>query len=702
MKELTPKEAADKLARSLKDKAATAIAPIPKPGPTPEHDTPLMKQAREGVTVGKPGPEWKNLTIPVNGTLAGRFEIRPLGDVIPREDNPRHINEKAPKFLSLVESVSGPLGVVTPGIARPHPKLPGKLELLAGHRRHRAAGVCGLAEFPVVVRDLNDHDALLLLVFENMDREDLTPLEEARGVRLLLEKGFEAAEISARMKKPVSWIARRSQLLQLTPKWKDWAEEWNIGAAHLELIARLDRELQEELFDALTEDEYVTQEVFFQPGSLRQLRERINEDLRELKLAPWALDNAVLCPKAGACSDCPKRSGCQPDLFSDPEDAGDRCLDPECWKDKMATFKKQREADLRKEHPGLVLIEGKGGWQKGALASWQFTECKKSAEGAVAALIVCGAGEGSLTWVKLKEGRGSGTREQAAKPAKETAADKQAAASLDPAESARLLAEKQEAHEKRRWAAVADQLQKALDESNLPVAEEFRTAEGLLRLVRVFSTDSLNSQALWMSERERTWEKVNRAFGIETLEAVWEQLRPRIRATLEVYKVGDIGPDIHAAIKGVAMLLGRDVAELKQAADEAIKEPKSWEQLRKLAEAPPPAKEKPEQKPAKVTKKKPNDAPEERAPGGDRRPWSERGLDCWQQEFSKGLTRIQLIQGVANLTDAERLQWAQWVTECGNEDETAVLDSFYDSGITNLRRARPAKKVAKKKGPEAA
>lgn len=748
---LTPEEIQRRLASKTNEKP---IKPIPKPGSGLKHtialagiqgtpppadpgETPMMKHAREGISVGTPDPaclrddecvgnsgdgfaiaevpdgvsdeEWNaalERLAPVAGQEPAVAEYRRVAwdAIICREDNPRRINRKGKAFEELVASVRA-AGIVTPLLGRPSPTEGGCVELLAGHRRYAAGQEAGLTEYPMVIRAMDDRTALEVLVFENLDRENLTPLEEARGVDLLLKSAHEPVEIASRMGKTVQWVARRAQLLQLTAKWKQWAEEWNISAAHLELVARLERSVQEDLFDVLTEDEYQTQECFFEPGSLSKLRARINDELRELKYAPWALENAVLCPKAGACSVCPKRSGCQPDLFSDPEDAGDRCLDPECWKNKMATFKKQREAELRKLHPNLKMIEGKDAdWRdrdqlRGKLLnSWDFTECKKGADGAVPALIACGKGEGSLTWVKLKDGRGQGTRETAAKPAKELAAAKQAAASLDPAESAKLLAEKQAAHELRRWAWVADRLQKAIDDSELPAADEFRTAEGLLTLVRVFSTEATDSTMMWVSERERTWNRLNLPYGVETREAVWQMLKPRIRTTLEVYKVADIGPGTHAAIKGVAMLLGMDVDVLKQEADEAIPEPKSWEQLKKLAEAPAPKKEPP-------AKKKPNitDPPEARTPGDDRRPWSQRGLTDWQNEFSEGLSRAQLIQRVAKeLTDAERLEWAEWVNVCGNEDEKAVLKSFYDSGLTNLRRPTVAKKKSAKKKGEAA
>lgn len=642
MKELDQQELAERLKKSPK-KAVEPVKPIPAPV--------------SGAPVLCPGcrRDWHSMDMPfntelmrcaecvsadyektkaggANGADGSGFRVVPAAHLIPREDNPRRIDVKADSFRALVASICS-AGIITPLIGRPHPERPECVELLAGHRRRLAGLEADLTEFPVIVRAMDDRTAMEVLVFENLDRENLTPLEEARGVQLMLNSGHDGQEIASRMGKTVQWVARRRQLLQLTAAWKQWAEEWNISAAHLELVARLERAVQDELFDVLTRDEYNTQECFFEPGSLSKLRARINDELRELKLAPWALDNAVLCPKAGACSVCPKRSGCQPDLFSDPEDAGDRCLDKKCWEEKRTAYQKQREAEMRKEHKDLVMVVGKDApWQeadevrkRGALQSWQFTECKKSAEGAVPALIVCGKGEGSLTWVKpAAGGAGKGTREQAAKP---SAAAKQAAASLNPAESAKLLAEKQEAHEQRRWAWVAKHLQEALDESNLPTAEEFRTPEGLLRLARVFGAALQDNQAMWVEARERTWKKLRMPFGVETLEAVWQQMKPAIRMTLEVYKVSDVGPWLHAGIEGAAMLLGREVPVLKAMADEAIPEPKAWEQLRKLAEAPAPKSE-----PAKP-------ANESRPPEWGKEPYDYRMCDAATANEGRGLIK---------------------------------------------------------------
>ncbi len=562
MKELTAADVREKLA-----KKTPKIEPLPPPAAT---------------------------TVPAVPT--GQWQLVGKDMLIPREDNPRRINVKAPSFLELVASVGGPAGIVTPLLGRPHPTRAGCIELLAGHRRRLAGLQAGLVEFPVVVREMDDRTALEVLVFENLDRENLMPLEEARGVDLLLKSGHEAAEIASRMGKTPQWVARRAQLLALTAKWQQFAEDNNVTAAHLELIARCPKKTQDELLQRFDHDHAIGR-CFTGRDSLKELRASVAKELMELKLAPWDHDNAVLLPKAGACSKCPKRSGCNPDLFDEELDGkGDRCLDRDCWRAKHAAHRKLREAELRKEHKNLVLIKGEGyDYEEceGArtLDSLNFKECKQSADGATPALIISGKGQGQLTWVKV--GSSGGTREKVAGKKKDSAAGKQAAASLDPKASAALLKEKQAAHEQRRWAWVCKHLQEMLMENELPTAPKCKHASGMLVLVASFGTQAT------CGATSKAWKNAFEECSIDTIKEAWDQVRPKIHDTLNVFTVGSLGAHHHTAIAGVARLFQLDVDELKAEADKEIPEPKSWGQLRKLAEAPA---KKVEQKAAKDAK----------------------------------------------------------------------------------------------------
>lgn len=79
-------------------------------------------------------------------------------------------------------------GIMQPILVRSLPDLPGEYEIIAGERRFRAAQLAGLKEVPVLVRDVADEHAAVMALIENIQREDLNPLEEAQGVRRLLDE----------------------------------------------------------------------------------------------------------------------------------------------------------------------------------------------------------------------------------------------------------------------------------------------------------------------------------------------------------------------------------------------------------------------------------------------------------------------------------------------------------------------------------
>ena len=79
-------------------------------------------------------------------------------------------------------------GVLQPLLARPHPQTAGRFQIIAGERRWRASQIAGLAEVPVVLKPLGDTEAMAAALIENLQREDLNPVEEARGYRRLIEE----------------------------------------------------------------------------------------------------------------------------------------------------------------------------------------------------------------------------------------------------------------------------------------------------------------------------------------------------------------------------------------------------------------------------------------------------------------------------------------------------------------------------------
>jgi ParB family chromosome partitioning protein len=136
----------------------------------------------------------------------------PVGAVRPNARQPR--GRIAPEPLNgLTDSVRAQ-GVVQPILVRPLGD--GTYELVAGERRWRAARAAGLATVPAVVRETDDRESLLLALVENVAREDLSPIEEARAYAVLLDEfGLALGEIAERVGRSKPAVSNRIRLLEL-------------------------------------------------------------------------------------------------------------------------------------------------------------------------------------------------------------------------------------------------------------------------------------------------------------------------------------------------------------------------------------------------------------------------------------------------------------------------------------------------------
>lgn len=286
----------------------------------------------------------------------------PVDRLTPTPDNRRRTITQS-SVESLAKSMARD-GILQPIVVRPHPEKEGWWEIRAGERRWRAAKLAGLAHIPAVIRSLDDVSALSVTIAENLQRQDLHPLEEAATIQQAFDRGYDAKAVAAKLGKSVIYIARRASLSKLCTVWREEVLRPDTGAsrlsvAHLELIARLPEETQQ----ALAEDKF---SVVFRRGfpTVDELRKLIDGGLHSLKVMPWDLADETLDPKAGSCLTCPKRSGMLPMLF-DPEDApqkgkvskSDRCLDPSCFERKCVAHLERRESELRTEHPSLRLVQ---------------------------------------------------------------------------------------------------------------------------------------------------------------------------------------------------------------------------------------------------------------------------------------------------------------------------------------------------------
>lgn len=158
----------------------------------------------------------------------GAVSVR-IGDIDPNRDQPR--KEFDSEALSeLADSISQH-GVLQPLLLRPMPT--GGYRIVAGERRWRAARMAGLTEVPAVIREMTDAEEMLFALIENLQREDLTPLEEARGYRTLIEaQDFTQEEVSQAVGKSRPAVTNALRLLNLPEDIQRMLEDGEITAGH--------------------------------------------------------------------------------------------------------------------------------------------------------------------------------------------------------------------------------------------------------------------------------------------------------------------------------------------------------------------------------------------------------------------------------------------------------------------------------------
>jgi ParB family transcriptional regulator, chromosome partitioning protein len=126
-------------------------------------------------------------------------------------------------------------GVLQPVVVRPLPT--GGYELIAGERRWRAAREAGLATVPAVVRDADDRDSLLLALVENVAREQLSPVEEARAYAVLLDEfGLSLGELAERVGRSKPAVSNRLRLLELSDDVLAFVERGDLTEGHARAV----------------------------------------------------------------------------------------------------------------------------------------------------------------------------------------------------------------------------------------------------------------------------------------------------------------------------------------------------------------------------------------------------------------------------------------------------------------------------------
>lgn len=179
------------------------------------------------------GDEATNLTEPTrNGTgQSGNIKTVPVEILHPGRYQPRHHVDDA-QIKELSESIAEK-GILQPILVRRHPDEANVFEIIAGERRWRAAQLVQLHEVPVIVHDLSDREALEVALVENLQRQDLSPLEEAEGYsRLMEEFTHTQVDLAKAVGKSRSHVANTMRLLGLPDAVKTMLDDRSLSAGH--------------------------------------------------------------------------------------------------------------------------------------------------------------------------------------------------------------------------------------------------------------------------------------------------------------------------------------------------------------------------------------------------------------------------------------------------------------------------------------
>lgn len=338
-----------------------------------------------------------------------------LSKCVHHPDNPRPAKAYAKKALEGLATAIKANGC-DPLIGR---MLDGKFEVCAGNRRLEAVELNGAKTVPVIIREMNDFEALCLVLANNGQHESPDPFLEARAIgKLLKEEGATLESVASGIGVSVRTVARRRELLNLAPSIMQAYQEpesaisrWPVS--WLEVVVQLSPAVQEVWFNTEHPQHFRIQD---------EVEKSVANYLRDLGKAPWDVNDATLYAKAGACTGCPKQSQNAPGLFGTIKGAGDvskaTCRDAICWKAKLDRHAKQQVAAVIEKNPDVTILKAgnPGYWQSGsdklergsvktpggfdALDANQWKPCAKDDKGAKLGVLVSGPAAGKKQWFK--------------------------------------------------------------------------------------------------------------------------------------------------------------------------------------------------------------------------------------------------------------------------------------------------------------
>ena len=429
----------------------------------------------------------------------------PLGQITESQTNPRrHFDET--KLAELADNIKQ-YGVLQPILLRPAPSgASDRFELVAGERRYHASKRAGRDSIPATVRELNDSQCLEIQLIENGQRDDVHPLDEARGYARLMQlepETYTVEAIAAKMGKSAVYISGRLRLVQLISEAQQAFYEAKLTITHALEIARLQpndqRRALQECFPQYRNATAILKDKKAEAITVRELREWIEREIHlDLTNAAFDPQDETLLPSAGSCANCPKRTGNNPLLFPEVRQKS-ICTDRDCYHAKVEALVQIRVKPLVEENQTPVRVSQAPSWHTNGRASdvlydGQYRRAKEKAEcpNTKSAVLIDGRTAGSIFYlcqndkcpVHAGTTRYQPTQQERAKRTKE------------------LLAERVEKHTRVQ---VLDAIRKKLPDTparpdlEMAVLDYFRRLghDNHRRLCRVYGWQEKKTKAEW-------------------------------------------------------------------------------------------------------------------------------------------------------------------------------------------------------------
>ncbi|MDD6356184.1 MAG: ParB/RepB/Spo0J family partition protein [Oscillospiraceae bacterium] len=182
-----------------------------------------------------------------------------INEIIPNKEQPRKTFDQT-ALEELADSIRQH-GVLQPLLVRPLPN--GAYQLVAGERRWRASRLAELKEVPVIIKELTDTEAMEIAIIENLQREDLNPIEEAEGLQTLIDKcGFTQEEVATSVGKSRPAITNALRLLKLPEDVREMTKKGEISAGHARALLSFDSPaLMQEVAAKIVSDKLTVRDV---------------------------------------------------------------------------------------------------------------------------------------------------------------------------------------------------------------------------------------------------------------------------------------------------------------------------------------------------------------------------------------------------------------------------------------------------------